>query len=366
VYSGTAAVLESQFLNNGATGGVAFRFSGTGLGEGGAVYNRGVLQISNCSFSTNEAKGGFGGHINEPGQGGGLYNGGTAILNGSTWHHNSARGGYAGAFGSPIASFPGGHAQGGAMFNSGNLFATNCTLAWNQAEAGDPSGFEALGGIASGGGIYNSGSNLVLMNVTIARNSVVPATRSPDPRGANLANTNGVLSLRNSLVAYGNGALNAWGTITDDGFNMSSDGSCAFASGSSFNFTDPKLDELANYGGPTLTMALLPQSPAIDFGTTVGAPSIDQRGMSRPFGDGVDMGAFERGVEQVRLFIRVVGPMVEVSFTGQAGKTYALHGSIDLGAWETLETIGPLAASGIITRTLPTERAEMFFRLQSD
>jgi hypothetical protein len=336
------------------------------LGKGGAIYNGGVLQISNCSFSTNEANGGRFGDINQPGQGGGLCNDGTAILNGSTWHHNSARGGPAGSFGSPAPIYPGGHAQGGAWFNGGNLFATNCTLAWNQGVAGEGASPQAPGGTISGGGIHNAGSNVVLMNVTIARNSLVPAPRSPDPMGANLANTNAVLSLRNSLVAYGNGAPNAWGTITDNGFNMSSDGSCAFASGSSFNFTDPKLDELANYGGPTLTMALLPESPAIDFGSTVGAPSIDQRGASRPFGNGVDIGAYERGIEPPELFIRIVDPMVEVSFFGEAGRTYKLLGSDDLGQWETLETFGPLVATGMVSRSLSNERTKMFFRLQSE
>lgn len=56
---------------------------------------------------------------------------------------------------------------------------------------------------------------------------------------------------------------------------------------------DPKLGPLADNGGPTLTMALLPGSPAIDAGSAVGAPATDQRGVARPQGPGVDIGAFE-------------------------------------------------------------------------
>jgi hypothetical protein len=56
---------------------------------------------------------------------------------------------------------------------------------------------------------------------------------------------------------------------------------------------DPKLGSLADNGGPTLTMALLPGSPAIDAGSAVGAPATDQRGVARPQGPGVDIGAFE-------------------------------------------------------------------------
>ncbi len=40
---------------------------------------------------------------------------------------------------------------------------------------------------------------------------------------------------------------------------------------------------------------LLPESPAIDRGTTVDAPSADLDGNARPCGGGVDMGAFEYG-----------------------------------------------------------------------
>jgi hypothetical protein len=40
-------------------------------------------------------------------------------------------------------------------------------------------------------------------------------------------------------------------------------------------------------------MALLPGSPAIDAGTSTGAPATDQRGIARPQGSAVDIGAFE-------------------------------------------------------------------------
>jgi hypothetical protein len=40
-------------------------------------------------------------------------------------------------------------------------------------------------------------------------------------------------------------------------------------------------------------MALLPGSPAIDAGSTAGAPATDQRGVARPQGPGLDIGAFE-------------------------------------------------------------------------
>jgi hypothetical protein len=86
---------------------------------------------------------------------------------------------------------------------------------------------------------------------------------------------------------------NCCGYITDLGHNLSSDDTCAFTNVGSMNNTDPKLGPLADNGGPTLTMALLPGSPAIDAGNTSLAPATDQRGVPRPFSLAADIGAFE-------------------------------------------------------------------------
>jgi predicted outer membrane repeat protein len=56
---------------------------------------------------------------------------------------------------------------------------------------------------------------------------------------------------------------------------------------------DPLLGPLADNGGPTLTMALLDGSPAIDAGDDAHCPVIDARGESRPQGSHCDIGAFE-------------------------------------------------------------------------
>jgi Synergist-CTERM protein sorting domain-containing protein len=60
---------------------------------------------------------------------------------------------------------------------------------------------------------------------------------------------------------------------------------------------DPKLDPvgLKDNGGPTETVALLADSPAIDAGTGDydGVPEKDQRGVKRPQGKGYDIGAYE-------------------------------------------------------------------------
>lgn len=60
---------------------------------------------------------------------------------------------------------------------------------------------------------------------------------------------------------------------------------------------DPRLGPLTNNGGPTRTHALLTGSPAINAIATgtPDLPTTDQRGFSRPFGSGFDIGSFESG-----------------------------------------------------------------------
>jgi hypothetical protein len=59
--------------------------------------------------------------------------------------------------------------------------------------------------------------------------------------------------------------------------------------------TDPKLGPLADNGGPTQTVALLPGSPAIDAGANPTGLVFDQRGFNfaRVAGAAADIGAFE-------------------------------------------------------------------------
>ena len=54
---------------------------------------------------------------------------------------------------------------------------------------------------------------------------------------------------------------------------------------------DPQPQHLADNGGPTMTVALPAESPAIDAGSNTGAPSTDQRGFLRD--EQCDIGAFE-------------------------------------------------------------------------
>ena len=129
------------------------------------------------------------------------------------------------------------------------------------------------GGVYIGGGTY---SQVVLIsNCTISGNS------GGNGGGAYVGGAN-ILNATNSIIAGNQAAtgadlLGSLNTNVDNLINMS-----ATAAG---------LGTLGNYGGPTQTIPLLPGSPAIDAGTSVGAPATDQRGFPR-YGP-VDIGAYE-------------------------------------------------------------------------
>jgi hypothetical protein len=197
------------------------------------VWNIGTVTLSNCTVSDNSAL---------SGEGGGLNNDGTAMLalTSCTVSGNSAD-------------------FGGGLFNNGMATLTNCTVSGNPASE-------------DGGGLLNNGT-ATLTNCTVSGNS---ASRT----GGGLWNSYyGTATLTNTIVAgqtSGHDITNGGGTIT---------GSNNLIGG------DPMLAPLANNGGPTQTMALLSGSPAINAGTTVGAPSTDQRGVARV--GAVDIGAYE-------------------------------------------------------------------------
>ena len=104
-------------------------------------------------------------------------------------------------------------------------------------------------------------------------------------------------------------------------------------------FTDPKLGPLTNNGGPTLTMALLPGSPAIDAGNTSLAPATDQRGFPRPAGLAADIGAFEYGSVMPTLAVSRSGASgLNLLGTGNAGQLCRLLSSPDLSSWVPIAT----------------------------
>jgi hypothetical protein len=255
--------------------------TGSGETHGAGIYNTGTLTVNNSTLSNNIN--GF--------SGGGVFNSGTLTINKSTVEGNSAPyGGGCTNFGPLVindSTFSGNTApvnevgSGGGIFNSGSLQINNSTFAGNTA--------------VNGGGIDGGTQTVTISNSTIAENS------GSEFSGGGIA-TIGKVILQNSIVAKNSGG-NCAGTMTSNGYNLSSDDSCEFSGPGDLNNTAPSLGPLRNNGGPTQTMALIPGSPAIDAGNPNGCTDgngnllkTDQRGYPRPGPNdhhGCDMGAFE-------------------------------------------------------------------------
>jgi hypothetical protein len=115
--------------------------------------------------------------------------------------------------------------------------------------------------------------------------------------GGTFGTENANLTTGNSII-YGNGTDVDSGTVVTDLGNNLIGGGGGFSNGANGDIvgTNPNLGSLGNYGGPTLTYALLAGSPAIDTGSNAIIPAgvtTDQRGFARISGTAVDIGAFE-------------------------------------------------------------------------
>lgn len=262
--AGANVTLSKLTIRNGST-----------QAPGGGISNSSTLTIDNCTISGNRV-GSTSSHSFGNG-GGGIYNSGPLTINNSTISGNSATSYRSNAFG-------------GGIYNSGALTINDSAIFGNSAKSMLDSSY--------GGGISNNGT-LTISNSTISSNTIF----GPHARGGGI---NGSAALQNSIVAYSGGGNpeNCYGTMTSNGYNLSSDNTCDFNGTGDLNNTEPKLGTLGNYGGPTYTVPLLFGSPAIDAGNLGGCTDgtgtlmkTDQRGRPRPDKEdigGCDMGAYER------------------------------------------------------------------------
>ena len=156
----------------------------------------------------------------------------------------------------------------------------------------------------SGGGIWISEADVVLESTTISANEADTDFSAGTDGGGGIFLDDGSCRLRNTLIAgnidHSSGNEDAGTSIGFTSLGNNLIGSLPGVSGvrngirdDQIGVPDPMLDILRDNGGPTMTVALLPGSPAINAGTSTGVPETDQRGYHRIVGTAPDIGAFE-------------------------------------------------------------------------
>ena len=230
---------------------------------------------------------------------------------------------------------------------------TNSTLVSNTARGGNGGGNASGGGSGGsglGGAIFNEQGTLTLMYVTLAGNNLVAGSAGAGGNsngvpgstgGGALYNRNGGVALTNVILVNstgGNDCQNSGGTVAASAQNLV--GTHTGCGSPTLTLT-PLLGPLADNGGSTLTMALLPGSPAIDAGLCLADVTADQRGLARPQGNGCDVGAFELAQPGLTM-TKTVTPTESVAYHGEVTYTLALYNS------------GAADAAGVqLTDTLP-------------
>ncbi|MHB8793845.1 MAG: beta strand repeat-containing protein, partial [Thermoleophilia bacterium] len=254
--------------------------NGAGLYLTGAAA---TTSITSTDFTSNSASSAGGGGIYVAGDADLTFSGGS--LNGNIAGSTSGGAIFASGAGTTV-NISGANIRGNdvAQYGGGIYIAstaqvtlTNCIVSGNTAD-----GFT----YSDGGGIYNNGSTMNIMNSTFAGNY---ARR-------NGGGTYGAGTITNSII-WGNTAGTSGAQIYGTPTVTYSDIQGGFAGTGNIN-SDPLFVSLvqATLGNPTTAgdyhISII-TSPVVDAGTGSGAPASDIDGNSRPQGLGYDMGADE-------------------------------------------------------------------------
>ena len=274
--------------------------------SGGAIYNiRGLITVSNSTFSSNTAedKGGaiysYDGSVSihgsgfryneaEGNDGGAIYNYdyrglGQLTIVYSTFSHNSAR-----VDGGAIDN------QSGKLVISGSTFSSN-TATWDggaienngRATITNSTFYSNLAHFDHGGAIHNTGGTLTITNSTIYSNR----SNSPGPqnsKGGGIHKVGGTVNLRNSIIAGSTSGRDCYGGLDQNVNNLIQDDTCS-----------PTLSGnpmLGDRTGSPAYYTLLENSPAINAAHTNHCPATDQAGNTRPRGAACDIGAYESAI----------------------------------------------------------------------
>lgn len=237
-------------LSNGTVNGTSL------AGFGGAIRNRGRLELRDCRIDGNSA-------TNAGGLGGGaIFNdvGANLRMEGCTLTGNDA-------------------GRGSALFNTGTAELINSTFSENRGSTNE-------------GAIQNRGT-LTAVHITVSNNGRTAGT----PTAGGLFTFNATTTLINSILADNQGCdcFISGGTLDAVALLAESRANCAAQL-----TADPALGELSANGGVTATQAPAADSPAVDAADPEFCLPTDQRGFQRPRVSACDLGALElEGIEVV-------------------------------------------------------------------
>ena len=310
-------ISDSEFINNDTDG------------DGGAIYSAYALDITLIgSEITGNTSGGRGGGLEFASGVEGLV-----TITDSTIDSN-----HSGEYG------------GGADFGDAtSAVVSNTTVSNNTANGGAGLNFDGTGidatvnnstitantSVNGAAGVYiNAGSTLTINQSTITANIANGTSISYGGAGLAIGSDTTVVTMSGTIVSGNTAAVDG---AADIGlYNTSPTETGSFTATNSLigevdsrvtingtnnvTSTDPMLGALADNGGMTKTMALLPGSPAIDAGpnpvATFTGNQFDQRGTGFPrvVGGLVDIGAFETAPEPTTTTI--TDEPVAPAFTG--------------------------------------------------
>ncbi|MDA3797721.1 MAG: right-handed parallel beta-helix repeat-containing protein [Kiritimatiellae bacterium] len=257
--AGTMTLSDSTFIGNEST---------NSFSTGGAIYQQGFpdFTVENCTFKENESYDGGAIEIRT----------GSNLITGCLFDGNISR-----------------H-EGGAISaqSAGVTDVANSTFVNNSA-------------VLAGGAIYVSGISVDGESFKIYNSTITTNYCGDTRRGGIMFNYDALNTAVFSSIVYGNYSE---GTSAGQDISASdaieniencligdADGWLATVEANNITETDPLLGELADNGGPTLTVAISKNSPARDAGSNLLNLLYDQRGVgfTREYGAGVDIGAFE-------------------------------------------------------------------------
>jgi hypothetical protein len=193
---------------------------------------------------------------------------------------------------------------GGIYVSNGELLVQSSTIEDNTASSGGGIYIDGAGSASAqvrsstiagnsadtGGGIEVGLANVVLESCTLTGNSASVGGSSLYAQSPAVVQTHGTIF----------GGSCAGELPASQGYNLELGSSCGLSGTGDLSGTDPELEPLADYGGPTRTAPPTADSPAVDTGDPAACETEDQRGRPRPMdGDGVDGARCDIGAVEI-------------------------------------------------------------------